>query len=272
MSAPIAALLVACCVASLGAGIEQVLAASARRRTSPGTLDRADRRAAGAHVDHPTTTGSHRHAQPPATPRSPAARLATAAGVIGTLAVVAALDTGMAALVGAGALAFRATRGWRTRRRQGSERARAAAALPDSVDVLISCLQAGQTPVLALGELSRRAPPAARGAWQAAAERLHRGDGFADAITELARHCGASAVPVVAVLAGGVRDGLPLLPLLDRLTVEADARRRRSAEAEARKLPVRLSFPLVCCTLPAFVLLAIVPALLGALSGLQLPT
>ena len=37
----------------------------------------------------------------------------------------------------------------------------------------------------------------------------------------------------------------------------------------ARRLPVRLSFPLVVCTLPSFVLLAIAPAVLGALSTLQ---
>lgn len=156
------------------------------------------------------------------------------------------------------------------RRRRGQTLA--AAALPDSIDVLVGCLQAGQTPLLALHELARRAPQATRAAWQAAADRLQRGDGFADAITELVPHCGSTAMPIVAALSSGVRDGLPLLPLLDRLTIEADARRRRLAEAEARKLPVRLAFPLVCCTLPAFVLLGIVPALLGALSDLQLAT
>jgi hypothetical protein len=34
-------------------------------------------------------------------------------------------------------------------------------------------------------------------------------------------------------------------------------------------LPVRLAFPLVMCTLPSFVLIAIVPALLGAVSTLR---
>lgn len=158
------------------------------------------------------------------------------------------------------------------RRRDRCRRARAVAALPDAIDMLISCLQAGMTPLLALDELRSRAPLTTRPAWQAAVDRLHRGEGFAEAIDELVRHCGPTALPFVTVLSSGVRDGLPLLPLLDRLTIEADARRRRAAEAEARKLPVRLAFPLVCCTLPAFVLLAIVPALLGALTGLQLPT
>ena len=47
------------------------------------------------------------------------------------------------------------------------------------------------------------------------------------------------------------------------------AARRRLGEAAARRLPVRLTFPLVTCTLPAFVLLAIAPAVLGALSTLR---
>jgi pilus assembly protein TadC len=46
--------------------------------------------------------------------------------------------------------------------------------------------------------------------------------------------------------------------------------RRRQAEAAARALPVRLSFPLVLCLLPAFVLLGIVPAMVPALQGLHL--
>ncbi len=65
------------------------------------------------------------------------------------------------------------------------------------------------------------------------------------------------------------RDGLPLAPVLDRLAAEARAERRRLGQAEARRLPVRLSFPLVVCTLPSFVLLAIAPAVLGAISTLR---
>ena len=65
------------------------------------------------------------------------------------------------------------------------------------------------------------------------------------------------------------REGLPLAPVLDRLAADARSSRRRLGEAAARRLPVRLSFPLVACTLPAFVLLAIAPAVIGALSTLR---
>ena len=56
--------------------------------------------------------------------------------------------------------------------------------------------------------------------------------------------------------------------VLTQLSVETRATRRRLDEAAARALPVKLSFPLVVCTLPSFVLLAIAPAVLAALSSL----
>ena len=74
---------------------------------------------------------------------------------------------------------------------------------------------------------------------------------------------------MAAAVASADRDGLPLGPVLDRLAAEARAARRRLGEAEARRLPVRLTFPLVACTLPSFVLIAIAPAVLGALSTLR---
>ena len=44
-----------------------------------------------------------------------------------------------------------------------------------------------------------------------------------------------------------------------RLAAEARLERRRAAEATARRVPVKLLFPLVLCTLPAFALLTVVP-------------
>jgi Flp pilus assembly protein TadB len=156
-------------------------------------------------------------------------------------------------------------------RRRGRAAAAAAieAAMPAAIELLVVCLHAGLTPTQALGELARDAPAAVRPAFLAVERRLHRGTGFADALSELSAHCGSAALALVTALSTAVRDGLPLAPVLDRLSDDAHARRRRAGEAAARRLPVRLSFPLVACTLPSFVLLSIAPAVLGALSTVR---
>ena len=85
----------------------------------------------------------------------------------------------------------------------------------------------------------------------------------------LPRRLGPCALTLADGLAAADRDGLPLAPVLDRLADEARQHRRRQADTLARQLPVRLSLPLVLCTLPSFVLLAVAPLLLAALSSLH---
>lgn len=161
--------------------------------------------------------------------------------------------------------------GLATCRRRAGRAAQAAveATMPDAIDLLVMCVHSGHSPAQAIGQLSRNAPLAVRPAFAAVEQRLHRGSGFADALIELTESCGGCALALVTSMSAAVRDGLPLAPVLDRLSDEAIASRRRHGEAAARRLPVRLSFPLVACTLPSFVLLAIAPAVLGALSTLR---
>ena len=141
--------------------------------------------------------------------------------------------------------------------------------MPDAIELLVVSLHAGRSPAQAIVELARIAPPAVRPAFAAVEHRLHRGHGLGEALDELTARCGRCALGLVTAVGAAVRDGLPLTPVLDRLTDDAHAARRRQGEAAARRLPVRLSFPLVLCTLPSFVLVSIVPAVLGALSTLR---
>jgi hypothetical protein len=45
---------------------------------------------------------------------------------------------------------------------------------------------------------------------------------------------------------------------------------RRAAEARARRLPVALLLPLICCVLPSFALLTIVPVLVTGVTRLHI--
>jgi len=143
------------------------------------------------------------------------------------------------------------------------------AAMPDAVELLVLCVRAGCSPTQAVVELVARAPPPLRPAFAAVELRLHRGQGLADAVGALTEHAGPTGRDVARAIAVADRDGLPMAPVLDRLVADSRATRRRLGEAAARRLAVRLTFPLVTSTLPSFVLLAIAPAVLGALSTLR---
>lgn len=140
---------------------------------------------------------------------------------------------------------------------------------PDAVELLVLCLHAGRSPIQAVRELAMRGPPPVRPGFAAVVGQLERGAGLADALSALPATLGPCAREVAAAIAAADREGLALAPVLDRLAADARTARRRLGDAAARRLPVRLSFPLVACTLPAFVLLALAPALLGALSTLR---
>ena len=141
--------------------------------------------------------------------------------------------------------------------------------IPDVLDLFVVTLQAGYLPFDAVRELQSLVHPVVGTVLGEVVARVHRGERFADALDALDEALGARVVALTTTIAAAERNGLPLTPAIDRIADEARQHRRRQAEAAARELPVKLSFPLVLCTLPAFVLITIVPLLVGALSSLS---
>ena len=139
---------------------------------------------------------------------------------------------------------------------------------PDAVDLLEALVRAGLTPVLAVRELADRAPEPWRGAFAAVDTLRLRGARFVDALDVLEHELGPSGRAMLDALSASERFGQPLVPALERLSEQARFARRVRNDVLARRLPVRLSIPLVCCTLPSFVLLTIAPLLAGALRQL----
>jgi tight adherence protein C len=158
---------------------------------------------------------------------------------------------------------------WTAARRASRAARRIATDYPDALDLLVLSIRAGFVPAQAVVEITPFLPLSIRPAFAAVGAAMDRGERFADALGQLDAELGPIAQPLVDSLSAAERYGLPLAPVLQRLTLEARQQRRRDADANARELPVRLAVPLVLCTLPSFVLLAIVPLLLGALSSLH---
>jgi tight adherence protein C len=186
---------------------------------------------------------------------------------LGVGALDAAAGHPFVALLFAGAVV---AQGRRSRAMQARKRERTvAAALPDLVDLLCTAVGAGCTADGALRAVAPHSPDSLRSVLEEAVRRLDLGASFEDALAPLGELAGGVAQPVARLLIAAQLDGVPLAPALERLGSAARRQTRLQAEESARRLPVRLLLPVVLCTLPAFALLTVVPALLATLGRLR---
>lgn len=185
--------------------------------------------------------------------------LAVAATALGALVPIAAIGLG-----------YWSWRRWGKLRRQRQLDMVCRQRWPEFVELLAVMVASGLPPRSALAETIEAAPCELQPMLAEVGVRLERGERFADAVRLLRSQVGLDAAAVVDVLLAAHRDGLAAGSVLDRLAGQARSQRRHDAAAAARRLPVRLAAPLVLCTLPGFVLLAIVPLVAGALSSLSL--
>jgi len=140
-----------------------------------------------------------------------------------------------------------------------------AADLATLLDAVIVGLEAGLTFELALAALVTRAPMVARlpEARRLLAD-LALGRGASEAFTAFGS-AGPTEARVAALVRAATRFGSPLAGLL---VTQADALRtsdRRRAEAQARRLPILMLFPLAVCVLPALLCVFLGPPLLSLL-------
>jgi tight adherence protein C len=137
-------------------------------------------------------------------------------------------------------------------------------ALPVTIDLLAVAISAGCTPYLAVAVAAEWAPAPLSARLHDVRRSCDLGAGFADALEATAEATPALA-PLADALLSSDRFGAPVGDALVRLAAEERADLRRRAEAHARRVPVRLLFPLVFLVLPAFALLTVAPALLEGL-------
>lgn len=154
-----------------------------------------------------------------------------------------------------------------TRRRARTADASRARDLPVVLDLIGVAIGAGCTPYLAIEVAVRWSPSTIATPLAAVLRACALGVSFEAALDDAAR-----TTPVLRPLSDALlasdRLGAPVGPVLARLATEERAALRRRAEAHARRVPVRLLFPLVFLVLPAFVLLTVVPGLAAGLGRL----
>ncbi|HUP85360.1 MAG TPA: type II secretion system F family protein [Acidimicrobiales bacterium] len=145
--------------------------------------------------------------------------------------------------------------------------------VPDVVDLLAVAVNAGLNTRLAVEAVAERGPPGplTNALRIVLADVAATGVRLADALQRIPDDLGSDAVrPIVTALVDADRYGSALGATLDRLGDDARRTRQRRAEEAARRVPVKLLFPLVTCILPAFGLLTVAPLIAGGLRALRL--
>lgn len=155
------------------------------------------------------------------------------------------------------------------RRRLARRREQAAMALPDSVDLLAVCTHAGLNLALSLKRVAARSRGVLGQELTRTLEEIELGVPRQIALQSLAkRNPDGDLEALVGVLENAERFGTEVSSSLESFSQEVRSRRRRSAEEQARRAPIKILFPLVFLILPAFVLLSVVPLMLSTFSSL----
>lgn len=188
-------------------------------------------------------------------------RLGVALSVAAGVLVLVGHLVGAAAGVALGLLSWRLTSRMESpaaRRR----RERLSADLPHLVDLLSACLTAGLAPSAALEQVAAAMDGPAADELHAVTSRLRLGVAPAAAWRELGRH--PQLGPLGRCVARSVESGASVADAMTRLAEDLRGDVRAEVEARARSVGVKAAVPLGICMLPAFVLVGVVPLVVGS--------
>jgi pilus assembly protein TadC len=150
-------------------------------------------------------------------------------------------------------------------RRASVLRLRVAEDVPSLLDLVSVCVTAGLSPPMALERATESIRGPLRDSLERASAEVSLGGSWRTALRKAAERLDLRDLRRLALaLERGQRLGAPLADQLRRLARDVRDERRALAEERARRAPVLMLFPLVFLILPAFVLSAVVPAVVVA--------
>jgi tight adherence protein C len=129
---------------------------------------------------------------------------------------------------------------------------RLAISLPEGLDLLTICVEAGLGFDAALAQVARNLRGPLASEFARVLQEMQIGKSRAEAMRAMAER---SSVPelktFVSALTQSTELGIPVANVLREQAKEMRVRRRQRAEAQAQKIPVKITFPLIGCLFPA---------------------
>lgn len=145
-------------------------------------------------------------------------------------------------------------------------------ALPDAMDMLTICVEAGLGFDAGLAQVARNATGPLAAEFARALQEMQIGKARAQAMRAMA---GRTTVPELRTFASAVIQsgelGIPISQVLREQANEMRLRRRQRAEEMAQKVPVKITFPLIACLFPALLVVVIGPGIIEIVHALLGP-
>ncbi|GAA4678383.1 type II secretion system F family protein [Phytohabitans rumicis] len=136
-------------------------------------------------------------------------------------------------------------------------------ALPDALDMLTLCVEAGLGFDAALAQVAGGVGGPLGREIARALHEMQMGKRRADAMRSLAHRTTVPELRTISVAVVQATElGIPIATVLREQASEMRVRRRQRAEEKARKVPVKVLFPLVFCLFPALFIIVLGPGVL----------
>jgi tight adherence protein C len=137
-------------------------------------------------------------------------------------------------------------------------------ALPDALDMLTICVEAGLGFDAALAQVARNTEGPLAAEFARALQEMQIGKSRGEALRGVADR---TTIPEVRafisalVQAGDL--GIPVARVLREQSKEMRVRRRQRAEGKAQQVPVKITFPLILCIFPALLVIVLGPGVIN---------
>ena len=144
--------------------------------------------------------------------------------------------------------------------------ARVQAALPDAMDMLTVCVEAGLGFDAALAQVARNTSGPLAAELVRALQEMQIGKSRTEALRALADRTTVTELRAfVSALVQAGELGISVAQVLREQAKEMRLKRRQRAEEQAQKVPVKITFPLIACLFPALFIVIMGPGVISAI-------
>jgi len=135
--------------------------------------------------------------------------------------------------------------------------------LPDSFDLITTCVEAGLALDAALAHVAQKVPGAFADELDIALTEIGLGRPRREALLDMAKRTGVDdVIGFVNAIVQAEQMGTSIGPVLRTQAENLRMRRRQRAEQEARRAPFKMLFPIMFCILPSLFVVVLGPAVI----------